>query len=163
MSKNILIEESKINLEEYLTIEPSNKEVLSVLEEEYHENWGFQWTQFNKLQLDSYNGSSETKDRLLNQSELVKENFKDKVVLEIGAGNGRFTEVLLEFGAKVIAVDYSSAIYANFDNHIESVKKGDLLCLRADVFNLPIKKSVFDIVIAYGVIQHTGDNKRCLT
>ena len=153
---------SKINLREYLTILPDETEVLSFTEKDYHENFGFQWTRFNKLQLDSYNGSSESKDRLLYQSEMVEDDFKDKVVLEIGAGNGRFTEVLLQFGAKVIAVDYSSAISANFNNHVESVKKGDLICMRADLFNLPIKKNAFDIVICYGVIQHTGDNKRCL-
>ena len=153
---------SKINLREYLTILPDETEVLSFTEKDYHENFGFQWTKFSRLQLDSYNGSSESKDRLLHQSEMVEDDFKDKVVLEIGAGNGRFTEVLLQFGAKVIAVDYSSAISANFNNHIESVKKGDLICMKADLFNLPIKKNAFDIVICYGVIQHTGDNKRCL-
>ena len=152
----------KIDLCKYLTMKNDDTGALSFMEEDYHENFGFQWTRFNKLQLDSYNGSSESKDRLLHQSEMVEDDFKDKVVLEIGAGNGRFTEVLLQFGAKVIAVDYSSAINANYNNHIESVNKGDLICMRADLFNMPIKKNVFDIVICYGVIQHTGDNKRCL-
>ena len=157
-----MIRQSKINLKEYLTTEHNGKEVLSFVEEEYHENFGFQWTKFNKLQLDSFNGSTESKDRLLSQSELNEEDFKNKIILEVGAGNGRFTEVLLKFGAKVIAVDYSSAIYVNHQNHIEKIESGELLCVRADVFNLPIKESVFDIVICYGVIQHTGDNLRCL-
>ncbi len=129
---------------------------------DYHENFGFQWNRFDKLQLDSFNGSTESRDRLLFQSELDPKDFKDKIILELGAGNGRFTEVLLGMGAKVIAVDYSSAIFANHKNHISHVKDGSLICVQADIFDLPIKKSSFDIVICYGVIQHTGDNIGCM-
>ena len=124
--------------------------------------FGYQWNKFNKLQLDSFNGSSESRDRLMEQSELSSNDFKDKTILEIGAGNGRFTEILLDFGAKVIAVDFSSAIYANYRNNLDNVKAGNLLCIRGDVFDLPLEKSSFDYVICYGVIQHTGDNKKCL-
>ena len=37
-----------------------------------------------------------------------------------------------------------------------------MLCIRGNLFDLPIKKSSFDIVLCYGVIQHTGDNKLAL-
>ena len=151
-----------MDLSSYLTVPWDKHKVLSTLDDDYHENWGLQWTKFNKLQLDSYNGSSVTEDRLLNQSELNPGDFKNKVVLEIGSGNGRFTEILLRYGAKVIAVDYSSAIYANFENHIEEVKNKNLICIRADLFNLPVKEEKFDYVLCYGVVQHTGDNLRCL-
>jgi len=151
-----------MKLQDCLDIEYKENQVLTCIDKDYHENFGYQWTRFNKLQLDSYNGSGESKDRLLTQSEIKEEDFKDKIILEVGAGNGRFTEVLLNLGAKVIAVDYSSAIHANFNNHSESVRKGDLICLRADVFNLPVKESTFDIVICFGVIQHTGNNELCL-
>ncbi len=146
-------------------IEDSKSNVLSLIEEnidDYHENFGFQWNRFNKLQLDSYNGSTESEDRLLHQSELYPNDFNGKVVLEIGAGNGRFTEILLKYGAKVIAVDFSSAIYANFRNHKQYVESEDLICVRGDLFNLPLKEDSFDIVICYGVIQHTGNNEKCL-
>ena len=151
-----------MDLNNYLTINWNKKEVLSTLEDSFHDNWGLQWTKFNKLQLDSYNGSTESEDRLLEQSELKGSDFKDKVILEIGAGNGRFTEVLLKFGAKIIAIDYSSAIFANFENHIEEINKGNLICVRADLFNLPVKEYKFDFVLCYGVVQHTGNNQKCL-
>ena len=132
------------------------------LDHDYHENFGKQWNRFNKLQLDSYNGSNESHERILNQSELDKKFFENKTILEIGAGNGRFTEQLLNWGAKVVAVDFSSAINANFENHKSYVEDGSLICIRGDVFDLPIIEETFDIVFCYGVIQHTGNNKKCL-
>jgi ubiquinone/menaquinone biosynthesis C-methylase UbiE len=151
-----------ISISKLLLVDHVGDEVLSLIQESYHENFGYQWNKFNKLQLDSFNGSSESRDRLMEQSELSNNDFKDKTILEIGAGNGRFTEILLNFGAKVIAVDFSSAIYANYRNNLDNVKAGNLLCIRGDVFDLPLEKSSFDYVICYGVIQHTGDNKKCL-
>jgi len=150
------------SISKLLLVDHVGDEVLSLIQESYHENFGYQWNKFNKLQLDSFNGSSESRDRLMEQSELSSNDFKDKTILEIGAGNGRFTEILLDFGAKVIAVDFSSAIYANYRNNLDNVKAGNLLCIRGDVFDLPLEKSSFDYVICYGVIQHTGDNKKCL-
>ena len=152
----------KINLHEYLKIESPDEGVINLIDDEYHDNFGYQWNRFNKLQLDSHNGSSESEDRLINQSEFSREDFKGKVVLEVGAGNGRFTEILLNLGAKVIAVDFSSAIYANYKNHERSVKEGNLLCVRGSLFDLPLEKLSFDIVLCYGVIQHTGNNELAL-
>ena len=136
--------------------------VISLIEDDYHDNFGFQWNQFNKLQLDSFNGSNESLDRLLFQSKLKEGDFKDKLVLELGAGNGRFTEILLKLGAKVVAVDYSTAINANYQNHKSYVNDNKLMLVRGSLFDLPLKKEIFDIVICYGVIQHTGNNKGCL-
>jgi len=117
-----------MKLQDYLTTDFPDDGVLTLLEDEYHDNFGYQWNRFNKLQLDSHNGSNESESRLLNQSELSLEDFAGKVILEVGAGNGRFTEILLKYGAKVIAIDYSSAIYANYENHLQSAKEGNLLC-----------------------------------
>ena len=154
-----------INLENFISpgINYDPKSVLSLIEDDYHENFGIQWNRFSKLQLDSFNGSSESKDRLDNQSKLDPAYFKDKNVLELGAGNGRFTEILLNYGANVVAVDFSSAIYANFSNHHAYVINRKLFCIRGDLFNLPLIQSSFDIVVCYGVIQHTGNNLLALT
>ena len=126
----------KIDLHEYLNIEKQDEGVITLIDDEYHDNFGYQWNRFSKLQLDSYNGSNESEDRLTNQSELSSEDFNGKVVLEIGAGNGRFTEILLNFGARVIAVDFSSAIYANYKNHERSAKEGLLL---VDIYSNSLK------------------------
>ena len=141
-------------------IEEYSNEVINLIDDNYHDNFGFQWNQFSKLQLDSYNGSNESLDRLLFQSKLREIDFKDKLVLELGAGNGRFTEILLKLGANVIAVDFSAAINANYDNHKFYVNNNKLMLFARVCLIFRLRKA-FDIVICYGVIQHTGDTK-CL-
>jgi SAM-dependent methyltransferase len=72
--------------------------------------------------------------------------------LEVGCGAGRFTEVLLDEGAKVYSVDLSLAVEVNANNFPIS----DLhAVVQADVLSLPFCNEVFDIVFCLGVIQHT--------
>jgi len=139
----------------------STKGVLRFIDGGYHSNFGYQWNKFSKVQLDSFNGSNESESRLLTQSNYAPEDFKGKTVLEVGAGNGRFTELLLKYGAKVVAVDYSTAIDANYKNN--GFVDNEVIFMQADLFNMPVKHHSFDIVLCYGVIQHTGNNKKALT
>jgi ubiquinone/menaquinone biosynthesis C-methylase UbiE len=139
-------QDCKISGENYISNECNTCEsnlksttgVLTFIDGKYHSNFGYQWNKFSKVQLDSFNGSDESESRLLSQSNLTLKDFKGKVVLEVGAGNGRFTELLLKYGAKVIAVDYSTAIEANYKNN--SSKDNEVIFMQADLFNLPIKK-----------------------
>ena len=138
---------------------PNIDGVLRFVDGGYHSSFGYQWNKFSKVQLDSFNGSDESEARLLQQSGLSPEDFIGKTILEIGAGNGRFTEILIKYGANVIAVDYSTAIDANSKNNNQS---NNVLFVQADLFNLPVVTDAFDVVLCYGVIQHTGNNKKAL-
>lgn len=122
-----------------------------------HDNFSIQWKKFSDVQLDSHNGTSCSRDRLLTQCGLQPEDFKDKKFLEVGCGAGRFTEILVSFGARIISVDYSSAVEACAFNNASAVKRGQLILAQADVFSLPFKANAFDIVMCYGVLQHTGN------
>jgi SAM-dependent methyltransferase len=93
---------------------------------------------------------------------LSQTDFKNKLILEVGSGNGRFTELFLKYGAKVIAIDYSTAIDANLKNHMKYFQEGVFLPLQADLFEIPLARASFDMVFCYGVIHHTGDNLRAL-
>lgn len=130
-----------------------------------HENFSVQWKKFWDIQLDSRNGATTSRDRLLAQSHLSPEDFRGKLILEVGCGAGRFTELLLAFGARVVALDYSGAIDASAVTHAEAIAEGRLLVAQGDVFHLPVAPSAFDIVLGYGMLQHTGDARgalRCL-
>lgn len=93
----------------------------------------------------------------MRQSGLAPADFAGKTVLEVGCGAGRFTEVLLRFGANVVAVDYSAAVHANRRTHQTAASDGSAVFARTDVFELPFRPGSFDIVLCYGVLQHTGN------
>jgi SAM-dependent methyltransferase len=78
-------------------------------------------------------------------------------ILEAGSGAGRFTEVLLETGAKVFSFDYSVAVDANWANN----GRNPNLCLfQGDIYQIPLQEKAFDKVICLGVLQHTPDPER---
>jgi SAM-dependent methyltransferase len=77
-----------------------------------------------------------------------------KTVLEAGCGAGRFTEVLLSAGAKVFALDLSSAVEAAYQN---VGNNPNVFVCQADILDLPLGPEQFDIVVCIGVVQHTPD------
>jgi len=127
------------------------------------DHFGLQWNRFAAVQLDSFNGTTQSRDRLLSQSGLAPSDFAGKTVLEVGCGAGRFTEVLLSFGASVVAVDYSAAVHANRRTHESAASNGTALFARTDVFELPFRPRSFDVVLCYGVLQHTGNAGEALS
>ena len=59
------------------------------------------------------------------------EIFKNKTILEVGSGAGRFTNIILKYtDAIVYSVDSSSSVEVNFDNNKKYVNK------RLFLFNL---------------------------
>ena len=120
----------------------------------YASNFGMQWNYFSKTQLDSYSGHSISKNRFLNATGWVTSDLKNKWVLDVGCGSGRFAEIALSLGANVIALDYSSAVdacYANLRHH------HNLYVLQGDIYALPFELESFDFIYSLGVLQHTPD------
>jgi 2-polyprenyl-3-methyl-5-hydroxy-6-metoxy-1,4-benzoquinol methylase len=132
------------------------------VEDATHENFGIQWNEFADVQMDSLNGTAATRDRLLDQSGLAPADWRGKRVLEVGCGAGRFTQLMLEWGAQLVSLDYSRAIEACVRNNADAVSDGRLVPGQADIFALPVRPESFDIVLCYGVLQHTGDALRAL-
>ncbi|PZS09927.1 MAG: hypothetical protein DLM64_09710 [Solirubrobacterales bacterium] len=126
------------------------------------DHFGLQWNRFARTQFDSHTGTTVSRDRLTHQSGLRLADFAGRTVLEVGCGAGRFTEVLLGAGASVVSLDFSSAVHANRSAHALAEREGRALFARADVFELPVRRRAFDIVLCYGVLQHTGAPRRAL-
>lgn len=118
----------------------------------YADNFGDQWTRFPKLQLDSFNGTTISKDRFFGALNLSPAELRRKFVLDVGCGTGRFAEIALKAGAVVVGLDYSSAAYVAAKNleHYPNFQ-----AIRGDIYNLPFKKDSFDLVYCLGVLQHT--------
>lgn len=126
--------------------------------ENYSQSFGFQWNRHAKTQLDSYTGQPISEKRLFDTTGWPGD-MSGEVILEAGSGAGRFTEVLLATGAKVLSFDYSSAVEVNRHNngHIPS-----LHLFQADIYNIPLQLASFDKVLCMGVLQHTPDPRRTI-
>jgi len=122
--------------------------------DDYAAAFGWQWKRFRRSQLDSYTGTTISRDRLTRILGGSLEAIRGKTVLEAGCGAGRFTEVLLDAGARVVATDLSSAVEANYANCANV--PGYFIC-QADLRQLPVAPRSFDVVLCLGVIQHTPD------
>src|SRR6185295_19184622 len=118
----------------------------------YAAGFGLQWNHFRKTQLDSYTGTTISKDRFTRCVGGSLDTLNGKSVLEVGCGAGRFTEVMLAAGAKVFACDLSDAVDANYENCQHS--QNYFVC-KADLRQLPVPQHSFDVVVCLGVIQHT--------
>jgi SAM-dependent methyltransferase len=125
--------------------------------ENYAEGFGLQWNRFRTTQLDSRTGRPISRDRFFRQTGWRPEDLAGRRVLDVGCGAGRFAEVALAAGAEVVAVDYSAAVdacRANLGPHPR------LDVVQADVYRLPFRPGVFDVVYCFGVLQHTPDARR---
>ena len=118
-------------------------------EDDYTTNFGKQWRDYRDVQIDSINkykiSYEYLNDIFFNDLNILKE----KEVLEIGCGAGRFTEYIIKYCKSCFSLDLSQAIYFN-------VAKGDnkLKLIKCNYINLKPKKK-FDIVLCRGVLQHT--------
>jgi SAM-dependent methyltransferase len=131
-----------------------------VSSDNYSAAFGSQWKKYRLTQLDSYTGVPISRTRLARcLGEGLWTDLKDKQVLEAGCGAGRFTEVLLERGAKVTSIDLSEAVEANQDNFPQN---GRHRIAQADIWSLPFDEQQFDVVLCLGVIQHTPNPEKTI-
>lgn len=122
----------------------------------YSSNFGFQWNKYAKTQLDKYNGTTITKDRFFLVTRWNEKLEGDKI-LEVGSGAGRFTQVLLDTGADIYSVDYSSAVEANMKNNGPNNR---LNLMQGDIYALPFDRESFEKVFCLGVLQHCPDTEK---
>jgi SAM-dependent methyltransferase len=130
-----------------------------VPEDNYARSFGLQWNVFRQTQLDSHTGTTISRDRLARLLGGSMEPVRGKLVLEAGCGAGRFTEVMLDAGARVMAVDISSAVEANQANC--GHRPGHAVA-QADIEQLPFAPGGFDVVVCIGVLQATPDPERAI-
>ncbi|MCB9891034.1 MAG: methyltransferase domain-containing protein [Planctomycetes bacterium] len=84
---------------------------------------------------------------------------RDKVVLDAGCGNGRYTlEAALRGPRLVIGVDLGyGAVTSARDN---TQQHDNVVIIQADLHDLPFRDDVIDSCFSNGVLMHTGDAER---
>jgi len=122
----------------------------------YVESFGLQWNIHTQTQLDSYTHAGLSTQRLARCLGFAPARLAGLTVLEVGCGAGRFTEVLVQAGAFVHAVDLSNAVDANRRNIGE---RPNYVVAQADLLRPPFPAGSFDVVLCLGVLQHTPSPK----
>lgn len=126
----------------------------------YADAFGAQWLRYRRTQLDSYTGTTISRQRARRSlGEELWKRLHGTQVLEAGCGAGRFTEVLLGEGACVTSVDLSAAVEANKLNFPPSDTHR---IAQADILALPFEQQQFDLVFCLGVVQHTPDPEQTI-
>ncbi len=120
------------------------------------DSFSYQWEEIKEgvALLGDAAWESQMIQQLCTHSDYPEDWFKGKKVLDAGCGNGRWSYVLSELGADVMAVDQSL-------NGINSVKTllanhTTFNAQQADILSPLPFSSEFDLVWCYGVTHHTG-------
>lgn len=117
----------------------------------YAGSFGYQWTKFDRTQLDENLGVPLSAQRFAEETGWPA-SLAGELVLEAGSGMGRFTRCAAATGAEVVTFDYSAAIDANYRNnrHLKNIH-----FVQADITRPPFAAETFDRAFCFGVLQHT--------
>lgn len=123
----------------------------------YVGSFSYEWNLHPTTQLDSQRRSDSSEGVFRKKTGLSPDDVRGRLVLDAGIGAGRFTDVLLQWGARVVGVDLSYAVEAancNFGH------RSDVLICQADIGRLPFREGTFDFIVSIGVLHHTPDTRR---
>ncbi len=111
------------------------------------------------------------RQNLLNSQKILKESFKrnsfdlkffkNKKILDMGCGSGRFTNALATLGAsKVIGIDLGNKGLEIARINAKAWNIKNVKFIQGSVLDLPFKDNEFDFIFCKGVLHHTGDLKK---
>jgi SAM-dependent methyltransferase len=126
--------------------------------ENYARSFAWQWKKFPRLQFESENVGGPMAGYTRRMWELITGitgddlPLKNKLVLDVGCGPGRFTDVARAKGADVIALDYSMAVEVAADNFRDDP---DVCVVQGDALKPPVRDGCIDAAFSIGVLHHT--------
>jgi SAM-dependent methyltransferase len=118
----------------------------------YTDSFGMQWNRFREVQIDSATKGGESRRRFDAETGWTADHLRGKWVLDAGCGAGRFSEIVASRGAKLVALDMSSAVDATAKT-LEG--KGTFDVVQGSILEPPLKKASVDFAFCIGVAQHT--------
>jgi SAM-dependent methyltransferase len=124
--------------------------------QEYAANFGYEWNRHRRTQLDSET-QRRSEETFVASTGLTPEEVRGKLVLDVGVGTGRFSDVVARWGGVPVGVDLSLAVTAakrNLDRYAPNA-----FIAQADLFRLPFREGSFDIVFSIGVLHHTPSTR----
>jgi len=125
-----------------------------VPDEAYAASFGLQWERHRSTQLDSVSGRPRSRDDFFAKTGLTPAELDGALVLDVGVGSGRYSEIAADHGARVVGIDLSRAAGVAARN-----LAGRARIAQADLFAPPFRDGTFDVVFAIGVLHHTPDTR----
>lgn len=124
----------------------------------YASSFGYQWKKFARTQI----GGVQKRISKIRFDATTKwsDNLQGQLILEVGCGAGRFSEIVLETGAEVYSFDLSKAVEAGLDNIQSQELKQRHHLFQADIYEIPLPYEMFDKIFCMGVLQHCPDVKK---
>src|SRR3954470_12096479 len=110
------------------------------------DSFGYEWTRLYPEHGHTSPEFQAERDIFLEYTRTVPSDFRGKLVLDGGCGNGRYAKLANDWGARVVAVDISDAVDIAALNVAE---RRHVDVVQADLFKLPFKPETFDA--AYSV------------
>lgn len=120
-------------------------------DQQFVESFGFQWNAFQVQQ------PKEDEETFELKTGVKLGDLAGKLVLDAGCGGGRYTKIVAEHGANVVAVDRSQAV--EMAQRL-TVGMPNVAIVQADLTDLPLRPEAFDLVFSIGVLHHSPETKR---
>lgn len=116
----------------------------------------YEWRRFSSI------GTPELRTVAAQYFDIVPEALfaGDQVALDAGCGAGRWAYETAARGARVIAVDLGLSVEVARRN---TESTGRVLCVQADLRDLPLRDGAVDWAYSLGVIHHISDSTAALT
>ena len=124
--------------------------------EHYVQSFGYQWRRHRRTQLVDKSIDSETEFR--EKTGLTPETVRGKLVLDVGVGAGRFSDLIGRWGGTPVGVDLSLAVLSA-QKTLAPYAPNAFVC-QADAFHMPFKEESFDIVYSMGVLMATPSTRQ---
>lgn len=119
-----------------------------VLQSRTRRSFGYQWTEFSEM-------TEEFRQNFLEYVAPLEPGFFDgKVGLDAGCGFGRHIYWASRFGAEMVGMDFSDAVFSSRRN-TESLPMVHVI--RGDIYDPPLRPGNFDFVYSIGVLHHLPD------
>lgn len=93
---------------------------------------------------------------------LLKDSFRGKTLLDIGAGGAYVTVEMAKMELKVIALDFSKSAIDNIKRYKSRFKLNNITTIHANAEQLPLKSESVDYIVANAILEHLPNETQAI-